>query len=280
MVLQLCAQKISSFIEHLTLQERSPATIQKYRRDVAKLAAFAGEEITDKATLIAFKQHLLRQGYAAVSVNSILTAVNQYLRFCGFTDWQLRFLRVQRQIFRSRDRELNSREYQRLIEQAQQSGNERLSLLVQTLGATGIRISELRGITVEAIRKGQALIRLKGKTRVVLLPRKLCRRLLAYCGKRKISSGQVFVTRTGRPLDRSNIWRMLKKLAQNARVGTKKVFPHNLRHLFAVTYYKKYKDVVRLADILGHSSIDTTRIYTARSGGEQRRQIEELCLVL
>lgn len=278
-MLEISSKTLNSFIEHLALQERSIGTIQKYERDLQKLHAFAGEQIAEKATLIAFKEHLLQEGYAAASVNATLAAVNHYLKFMGFADWQLRFLKIQRQVFRDKDREMTNREYQRLVEHAKQEGNARLALLVQTIGATGIRVSELRGITVEAVRKGQARIRLKGKTRLILLPRELCGQLLDYCRKRKITGGPVFITRTGRPLHRSNVWRMLKKLALAAKVRAKKVFPHNLRHLFAVTYYKKYKDVVRLADILGHSSINTTRIYTARSSGEQQRQIEELHLV-
>lgn len=279
MNLQLSSEKMTEFANYLALQERSTSTIRKYRRDLEKLRCFAGEEITDKATLIAFKEHLIRQGYADVSINSFLAAVNQYLKFTGFAAWQLRFLKIQRQTFRSADKELTTQEYQRLVEAARQQGSKRLALLVQTIAATGIRVSELRGITVEAARRGQAQIRMKGKTRQILLPRALCNKLLSYCGKKRIYTGQIFITRTGRPLDRSNIWRMLKKLALTARVKAKKVYPHNLRHLFAVTYYKRYKDVVRLADILGHSSIDTTRIYTARSTGEQQRQIEELRLV-
>ncbi len=278
MTLQISPEKISEFTNYLALQERSTGTIQKYRRDLEKLRRFAGGEISDKATLIAFKEYLIRQGYADVSINSFLSAVNQYLKYMGFAAWQLRFLKIQRQTFRRAGKGLTTQEYQRLVEAARQQGNRRLALLVQAIAATGIRVSELRGITVEAARRGQAQIRMKGKTRQILLPRTLCNKLLSYCEKKRIYMGQIFITRTGRPLDRSNIWRMLKKLALTAKVKAKKVFPHNLRHMFAVAYYKRYKDVVRLADILGHSSIDTTRIYTARSGSEQQ-QIEELRLV-
>ena len=278
--MEITSKSLEAFLDQLALQERSTGTIQKYARDLQKLRAFAGEQIGEKATLIAFKEHLLQQGYAAVTVNSMLAAVNQYLKYMGRHEWQLRFLKIQRQTFRSRERELNAGEYRRLVQQARKSGSERSFLLLQTIASTGIRVSELRGITVEAVRKGQAQIRLKGKTRVILLPRELCRQLLAYCKKKYIRSGPVFITRTGRPLDRSNIWRMLKKLALAAKVRAKKVFPHNLRHLFAVTYYKRYKDVVRLADILGHSSIETTRIYTARSIHEQKRRIETLGLIV
>ncbi len=271
---------MAAFLNHLALQERSPGTIRKYRRDLEKLRRFAGEKVADKAALIAFKEHLMQQGYADASINSFLAAVNQYLKYMGFAAWQLRFLKLQRQMFRSAEKELSAPEYRRLVEAAQQRGDRRLALLLQTLAATGIRVSELRGITVEAARRGRAQIRMKGKTRQILLPHALCRRLLTYCEKKRIHAGQIFLTRTGRPLDRSNIWRMLKKIALTAKVRAKKVFPHNLRHLFAVTYYKRYRDVVRLADILGHSSIDTTRIYTARSTAEQQRQMETLGLVV
>lgn len=278
--MELTAKTLESFLNHLALQERSTGTIQKYGHDLQKLRAFAGEQVGEKAELIAFKEQLLRQGYAAVTINSMLAAVNQYLKYMGRHEWQLRFLKIQRQTFRSREKELTPGEYRRLVEQARKSGSERLLLLLQTIGSTGIRVSELRGITVEAARRGQAQIRLKGKTRVILLPRELCRRLLVYCKRKRIQSGPVFLARTGNPLDRSNIWRMLKKIAPAAKVRAKKVFPHNLRHLFAVTYYKRYRDVVRLADILGHSSIETTRIYTARSTDEQQRQIETLGLIV
>lgn len=220
--MELTSTTLANFLDHLALQERSTGTIRKYERDLHKLRAFAGNEIHGKATLIAFKEHLLQQGYAAVTVNSMLAAVNQYLKYMGRHEWQLRFLKIQRQTFRSKEKELTNSEYQRLAAQARKSGNTRLLLLLQTIGATGIRVSELRDITAEAVRKGQAQIRLKGKTRVILLPKELCRRLLSYCKKRRIHSGPVFVTRTGRPLDRSNVWRMLKKLALAAQVRAKR----------------------------------------------------------
>lgn len=280
MAVDLTMQTLQAFADHLALQERSPATIQKYRRDLKKLYMYAVGGLQDKNTLIAFKEHLLQQGYAPASINSALAAINQYLKFMGAANWQLRFLKVQRQTFRSRQRELTDPEYRRLVDCARGAGNERMALLIQTLGSTGIRVSELRSITTEAVHKGQARIRLKGKIRVILLPRKLCSRLRAYCARCGIQNGPVFVTRTGRPMDRSNIGKMLKKIARAAGVRAQKVFPHNLRHLFAVAYYKKYKDVVRLADVLGHSSIDTTRIYTANSAREQQQRLDNLCLLL
>ncbi len=280
MSLPLTRESIAGFAGELALQERSIATIQKYTRDIGKLRDFAGEGIEEKEQLIAFKRHLQQKGYAPSSINAALAAVNQYLKQAGYAQWQLRFVKVQRDVFRSRERELSVKEYQRLVNRARENGDERLELLLQAIASTGIRVSELPGITVKAARTGRARISLKGKTRVVLLPRELCRRLLAYCSKRAIRRGPVFVTRNGNPMSRTNIWRMLKTLAKQARVRAKKVFPHNLRHLFAVTYYKRYRDVVRLADILGHSSIDTTRIYTAKSDREQLARLGGLRLLL
>lgn len=273
-------ESITSFRAYLYERESSEATVSKYLHDVEQLRAFCGECVEDKSTLITFKQDLQRRGYAASSINSMLAAVNRFLEFAGRPEWKLRFLKVQRTTFADGKRELTQREYERLLGAARKMRDERLGLLVQTICATGIRVSELRAITVESLRSGQAEIHNKGRIRVILLPRKLCRELESYCRKRKIHSGQVFVTRTGNSLDRSNIWKSMKRLAALAKVELGKVFPHNLRHLFARTYYKAYKDIVRLADILGHASIDTTRIYTSRTGAEQQRQIERLPLLM
>ena len=273
-------ESITSFRAYLYERESSEATVSKYLRDVEQLRAFCGECVEDKSTLITFKQDLQRRGYAASSINSMLAAVNRFLEFAGRPEWKLRFLKVQRTTFADGKRELTQREYERLLGAARKMRDERLALLVQTICATGIRVSELRAITVESLRSGQAEIHNKGRIRVILLPRKLCRELESYCRKREIHNGQVFVTRTGNSLDRSNIWKSMKRLAALAKVELGKVFPHNLRHLFARTYYKAYKDIVRLADILGHASIDTTRIYTSRTGAEQQRQIERLPLLI
>ena len=268
------------FRGYLTERECAGATVAKYMRDVKQLADFCGGELRDKGTLIAFKGQLQERGYAPSSVNSMLAAVNRLLAFLGRPEWRLRYLKVPRSAFCGQERELTQREYERLVSAARGSGDERLALLVQTMCATGIRVSEVRAVTVESLKKGRAEIRCKGRIRTILLPKKLCGALLTYCRKLRICSGCVFVTRTGRPLDRSNIWKMMKRLAALARVARGKVFPHNLRHLFARTYYKAYKDIVRLADILGHASIDTTRVYTVRTGKEQQRQIERLPLLL
>ena len=209
----------------------------------------------------------------------MLGAVNAFLAFVG-SEWRLKYVRVQRRVFLPADRELSQTEYERMVRAAEQQGDRRLSLLVQTLCALGLRVSELKAITVESLASGEASIRNKGKLRTILIPEALAKKLRVYCTERAITTGPVFVTRTGKTLDRSNVWKMLKRLADAAKVLAKKVFPHNLRHLFARTHYRKFKDIVRLADILGHSSIDTTRIYTMHSGKEERRQLGQLRLIL
>lgn len=279
-MLSITQKDLEGFQRYLRLREKSRATIEKYLHDVNILRAFAGELIVDKETLIRFKERLGEQGYAASSINSMLAAVNQYLRFMGCEEWRMRFLKIQRATFIHREKVLSRIEYQRMVEQAERMGNRRLSLLMQTICVTGIRVSEVKSITVEALRKGEACICLKGKLRQILLPRELCRRLLDYSRQNHIRRGPVFITRTGRPMDRSLIWKMLKRLGRQAKIKAQKVYPHNLRHLFAATYYKKYKDVVRLADILGHNSINTTRIYTMRDGSEQKRQMGSLRLLI
>ncbi len=273
-------ESITSFCMYLHERECSEATVSKYLHDVEQLRLFCGGNVEDKCTLIAFKQDLQKRGYAASSVNSMLTAVNRFLEFAGHPEWKLRLLKLQRSTFTDGERELTQRDYEKLLMAAKRVGDERLEMLVQTIGSTGIRVSEVRAITVESARRRQAEIRCKGKIRTILMPKKLCKILLAYCKRHGIHSGQIFVTRAGKPLDRSNIWKMMKRLAEKAGVALQKVFPHNLRHLFARTYYKAYKDIVRLADILGHASIDTTRIYTSRTGTEQQRQIERLPLLI
>lgn len=278
-VIAVTEHEIGRFAEYLQTQERQKATIQKYIHDVSALAQFMQGSIGSKKQLIEFKEYLLARGYAVSSVNSMLAAINQFLVFEEHPEWKLRFLKVQRSTFSSKERELTREEYERMIKTAEKQKDERLAMLLQTICSTGIRVSEIRAITVEAVRNGRGEIFSKGKLRQILLPKPLCRALQSYCRRKDIRAGCVFATRTGRPLDRSNIWRMMKRLAQNAQIKPQKVFPHNLRHLFACTYYEKYKDIVRLADILGHSSVDTTRIYTNRSGEIQQRQIGDLPLL-
>lgn len=271
--------QINLFRAWLEEQEYSPATAQKYIHDVRVLAEYAKGEIRDRTHLNGFKKQLEAAEYSGSSINSMLGAVNCFLAFLG-CDWKLRYMKVQRQTFLAEYMELTRREYERLTQAAENRGDRRLVMLLQTLCALGIRVSELDAITVESLDAGEAVIKNKGKLRRILIPNGLVAKLKAYCKEKGIERGPIFVTRTGKPLDRSNIWKMLKKLAALAKVAAKKVFPHNLRHLFARAYYQKFKDVVRLADILGHSSIDTTRIYTARSGNEERRQLDQLRLIL
>ena len=237
-----------------------------------------GRDIS-KGLLLEWKEALI-EAYAPASVNTMLAAVNRFLAFCGLGDLRLRKLKIQKSLFLSEDKELTRAEYVRLVQAAQRQENARLSLVIQTICATGIRVSELRFITAEAVQSGRAEVSNKGKRRAVFLPDKLRRLLKSYLQKQKITAGAVFLSRNGRPLDRSNIWRDMKALCESAGVAPGKVFPHNLRHLFARTFYALEKDLSRLADILGHSSVNTTRIYTAESGAVHARLLGRLNLVV
>lgn len=278
-IIYLTEQLLTCYADSLREQERAAATVEKYLRDLRKLAAFLGGEPLSKAALIAWKGELT-EDYAPASVNSMLAAANGLLTWLGRRELCVRPLKLQRSLFLDEGRELTREEYVRLIKTAQRSGSERLALIMQTICATGIRVSELRFITAEAVRAGRAEITNKGKRRTVFLPDRLCRVLRRYLKGEKRTAGSVFVTRTGRPIDRSNIWREMKALCRAAGVAPGKVFPHNLRHLFARVYYSVQKDLSRLADILGHTSVDTTRIYTAESGSVHARQINRLPLVV
>lgn len=272
-------QAIEAYAVFLQEQEKSSATIRMYIRDLGVIMGhFRGTEFT-KAALIDWKNRLIEQ-YAAASVNTILAALNGFLSFMGWHDLKVKALKVQRQMFCDESRELTQDEYKRLVHAAESAGNERLSFVMQTICATGIRVSELKFITVKAVRTGRAEICNKGKWRTVVLPNKLCKILSRYIRAQGISSGTVFVTRTGKPLDRSNIWRDMKELCKRARVEASKVFPHNLRHLFARAYYGIEKDLSRLADILGHSNINTTRIYTKESETVHAKQLGRLNLII
>ena len=278
-MLMIDQNTIDGFRRWLQEREYSRATVSKYLHDVRALAEYADGVIADRSHLNGFRKYLENKGLSPSSINSMLGAVNCFLSFLG-CDWKLRYIKVQRKTFLPESRELTQREYERMAQTAEAMGDRRLAMLLQTLCALGIRVSELCAVTAESLDTGEAVIHNKGKLRSILIPKSLAAKLKAYCRERGIERGQIFVTRNGKPLDRSNIWKMLKKLAALAKVAAEKVFPHNLRHLFARTYYQKFKDIVRLADILGHSSIDTTRIYTARSGHEERRQLDQLRLIL
>ncbi len=269
---------LASYHKYLIEEEKSAATIRKYLHDVEALARRLSRGELDKSEVLSYKSYLLDH-YAVSSVNSMLSSLNHFFAYAEWTDLRVKTVKVQRRIFSSEERELSKAEYVRLLTAATSRGNERLCLLMQTVCSTGIRISELMYITVQAVRAGHAEICCKGKRRRVFLPNDLCRLLGKYIRKKKIKSGPVFVTKNGNPLDRSNIWSDMKGLCEEARVPATKVFPHNLRHLFARTYYGLQRDIVRLADILGHSSINTTRIYTQENGEIHRKQIQHLGLL-
>ena len=252
---------IKNFRRYLIEEEKAAATVEKYIRDINVFADWLGEKELDKETVLIYKENLT-QNYAPASVNSVLSSLNSFFTFNEWYNLRVKNLKIQKQLFANKDNELTKEEYERLLTAAKSKGNEQLYFLMQTICATGIRVSELRYVTVESLKAQKAQINLKGKMRVVLLPKELCKMLLKYSKEQKVTSGSVFVSRNGKPLDRSNIWKMMKALCESAGVARAKVFPHNLRHLFARTFYSIQKDIVRLADILGHSSVNTTRIYT------------------
>ena len=250
---RLTPLQIQAFARHLRLEEKSEATMEKYLRDIRAFARWLDGREISKGLSAAWKAHLVERGYAPASINAKLSALNSLLEFLGLGGCRVKFLRVQRRLFRDAGRELTKAEYQRLLDTARTLGRDRLALVMETICATGIRVSEVRYITVEAAQRGRAEISLKGKIRTILLPRKLCRKLLKYAKKNKTVSGEIFLTRNGTSLSRRQIWAELKHLCKYAGVEPSKVFPHNLRHLFATIFYKACKDIVRLADVLGHS---------------------------
>ena len=268
---------ISSFRQHLLEAEKAPATIEKYIRDVTAFFKFTGNAEVTKETLIAYKEMLLKK-YKPASINSMLAALNHFFAYCGW-ELHIKALKVQQSMFLDEAKELTKDEYFRLLDAAKRQKKEQLWLLIQTLCATGIRVSELQFITVEAAKQGSTTIQCKGKNRTILLPGSLQKELLRYAKARKIKTGSIFLTRTGRMMNRSNIWRALKALCKMAGVLASKVFPHNLRHLFATAFYEAAKDISRLADVLGHSSINTTRIYITTSGCLHRQIMDGLGLV-
>ena len=270
---------IEQYLTYLKEQERSSATVQKYQYDLYSVLDFLQGRTLTKLELINWKQNLIRE-YAPASVNTKLAALNGYLQFMGWYDLRLKPVKIQQSLFLEEEKELTREEYVRLVQAAKKKENKRLALVIQTICATGIRVSELKFITVDAVYRGKAEISNKGKRRVVFLPEKLRNLLKRYIRMYNKMEGVVFTTRTGKPLDRSNIWREMKKLCESAGVSEKKVFPHNLRHLFARTFYSIEKDLSRLADILGHTNLVTTRIYTAESGCVHAKQIERLNLIV
>ncbi len=269
---------LQDYKRYLINEEKSDSTIEKYTHDLNKFSTWLSDKQIEKADVLTYKAMLAEQ-YAPVSANAALSALNSFFSYMEWYDLRVKNLKIQKQIFASADRELTKTEYERLLCTAKRKKKDRLYLLIQTICSTGIRVSEVRYITVEAVRTGVAQINCKGKRRQVFLPKQLCGILRRYTEEKGIKAGAVFVTKSGIPLDRSNIWSDMKKLCKDAHIPDRKVFPHNLRHLFARTYYSLQKDVVRLADILGHSSVNTTRIYTAECGEVHRRQIQKLGLL-
>lgn len=269
---------VKNFETYLCEEEKSDNTIEKYMRDIRFFREWLDGRNIEKATVLTYKKELCER-YAPKSVNSILSSLNALFMFLGWYDLKVKTLKIQRRIFADKEKELTKAEYERLLSAAKNKNSERLYFLMQTIGSTGIRVSELKYVTCEAVKTGQATINCKGKIRQVFLPRQLCKMLKDYIKHCNIKSGPVFVTKSGKPLDRSSVWKMLKSLCECANVAKSKVFPHNFRHLFAKTFYSLRKDIVRLADILGHSSIETTRIYTIESGDVHRRQIQRLGLL-
>ncbi len=276
--MKLSTEQIKKFASYLCREEKSTATQEKYLRDVQGFCVYAnGNEIT-KELVVAWKKQLVEDGYAVRSINSMLASINSFLDFLGLSNCKVKSIRTQRQTYCAEDKELTKAEYLRLL--AASKKNEQLNLVLQTICGTGIRVSELRYFTVEAVRSGEITVDCKNKTRTILVPGKLKNILLNYAKRHGISAGAIFITRTGKPLNRSNIWSAMKKLCEAAGVKPSKVFPHNLRKLFARTFYGIEKDIAKLADILGHSSINTTRIYIMTTGIEHRRKIDRLGLVV
>ena len=275
----LTSKEIERFRNYLRDEEKSENTLEKYIRDVTAFSEFGSGAIT-KDTVIAYKQSLIDGGYAVRSINSMLASLNSLFSFLGWYELRVKSLKVQQQVFCPEEKELMKAEYERLCRTAERKQNERLCLILQTICGTGIRVSELQFITVEAVRKGEAMVSLKGKTRSIFIVRDLQKKLLRYISEQHITTGAIFITRTGKPISRTNIWREMKNLCLEAEVNPEKVFPHNLRHLFARVFYGIEKDIAKLADILGHSSINTTRIYIISTGTEHRQRMERMRLII
>jgi site-specific recombinase XerD len=271
--------KMKKFEVHLREEEKSEATIEKYMRDVRCFVSFIGIKDVCKQGVMEYKQ-MLGNTYAVASANSMIAALNCFLRFCGWHELCVKQFKIQRQAYCPEEKELTRAEYIRLIEAAKKKGNERLNLIIQTICGTGIRVSELQYITVEALNRSEAVVNCKGKNRRIFIVPELKKKLLRYVKEQKIYSGVIFITRNGKPVSRNNIWWEMKSLCEEAHVAPSKVFPHNLRHLFARTFYGIEKDIAKLADILGHASINTTRIYIVTTGAEHKRKMENMRLII
>lgn len=276
----LTLEVINNFKDNLCLEEKSTATIEKYMRDIKAFCCFLQDMSVTKETIIEYKKKLINDGYSVRSINSMLAAVNSLLSFVGWHDFRVKPLKFQQEIFRTEEKELTKAEYMRLVKAARKRKSQRLSLIIQTLCSTGIRVSELQYITVEAAQKGNVYVNCKAKNRSIFIIKNLRKKLLKYAKSNGIMTGKIFITRTGKAIDRVTIWREMKSLCQEAKVNPTKVFPHNLRHLFARVFYAIEKDVAKLADILGHSNINTTRIYIISTGVEHCKQMELMHLII
>ena len=277
--LQLTEREFDQFEDYLRHDEREESTIEAYLRSLTRFAEWADGRAVTKELAMEWKTALSESGYRPISVNAMLAAVNKFFICMGREDCKVKYLKLQRQMFRKSEKDLSKEEYQRLVQAAHEKGDLRMELILETICATGIRVGELKYITLEAVRAGVAEIALKGKIRTILLPRRLCRKLQKYAKQQKIASGKIFLTQDGLPVSRQSIWTRMKALCEAAGVERSKVFPHNLRSLFARSFYGSCHDVVRLADVLGHSSIETTRIYLMSTGKEYLRQLDKLGLV-
>ena len=275
----LTNELIHDYEEFMILEEKSKSTIEKYIRDVTSFATFLHSREVNKQVVVEYKQKLITDGYAPRSVNSMLASINHFFSWQNWYECKVKALKVQQQVFWPEEKELTKKEYERLCSVAEKNQNKRLSLLIQTICGTGIRVSELVYITVSAVKNGKAFVSSKGKTRTVFIIKALKKKLIAYAIEHKITAGPIFVTKSGTPMNRTNIWREMKSICEEAGVDSRKVFPHNLRHLFARVFYSYDKDLAKLADILGHESIDTTRIYIISTGKEHRQRMEQLMLV-
>ena len=270
--------QISEFKKYLLNEEKSSVTVEKYIRDVTTFYVWSNNRAIEKSDVIAYKEFLMGT-YKTASVNSMLSSINSFFTYLEWFELKVKTLKKQKELFIREEKELTKAEYERLLDAARSKKNKRIYYIMQTICATGIRISELRFITTEAIRMQRAEVRCKGKNRVVFIPKNLCKILKEYAKEENIQNGSIFITKTGKPINRRNVWADMKKLCETANVARTKVFPHNLRHLFARTFYSQQKDIVRLADLLGHSSVNTTRIYTIESGYKHKKIIQRLGLV-
>ena len=275
---QMTEEQIEEYMQYLHEQEKSAHTLEKYRRDIVRFYRTLPEDRTfSKGEILIYKK-TLQESYTPSSVNSMLAALNGFLKFIDAGDTCVKVCRQQRQSFLPEEKELTKEEYQNLLAKAKEQPHLRLYYILETMGSTGIRISELRYITVEGVKRGRILVCAKNKYRCICIGESLKAQLLEYCKNEHIRSGCIFITKNGNPVHRNNVWKDMKKLSRKAGIREEKVHPHNLRHLFARTFYEKEKDVLLLADLLGHSSVDTTRIYTRISERRLNDEVLELGL--